>query len=44
MNETGPLETPIVLLTRSFFGRSREKPKPVPPPDLWIMAWCLSVS
>ena len=44
MNETGPEETPIVLLTRSFLGRNREKPKPVPPPLLWMMAWCFKVS
>ena len=44
MNDTGPLETPIVLFTRSFFGLSRENPKPVPPPDLWMIAWCFKVS
>jgi len=44
MNETGPLDTPIVLWTMSFLGRSRLNPKPVPPPDLWMMAWCLRVS
>ena len=44
IKETGPLDTPIVLCTRSFLGRSRLKPKPVPPPLLWMMAWCLRVS
>ncbi len=44
MNETGPEETPIVEETTSFFGRRRENPKPVPPPDLWIIAWCLRAS
>ena len=38
MKETGPLATPIVLRTRSFAGRRREKAKPVPPPDLWMTA------
>ena len=38
MNETGPLATPMVLRTRSFAGRRRENAKPVPPPDLWIIA------
>jgi len=38
MNETGPEATPPVEPTRLFFGRSREKEKPVPPPDLWISA------
>ena len=38
MNETGPLETPCVERTWSPPGRSREKLKPVPPPDLWMSA------
>ena len=37
MNETGPEATPMVERTMSFLGRSREKLKPVPPPD-----WCTS--
>jgi hypothetical protein len=35
MNDTGPDATPMVERTMSFFGRRREKLKPVPPPD-----WC----
>ena len=31
------IRTPIVERTMSFFGRRREKLKPVPPPD-----WCTS--
>ena len=38
MNDTGPLATPMVDLTRSFLGRRRLKAKPVPPPDLWMIA------
>jgi len=34
MKDTGPLATPIVDRTKSFFGRSREKLKPV----LWTTA------
>ncbi len=33
MNDTGPDATPMVERTTSFLGRSREKEKPVPPPD-----------
>jgi transposase len=44
MKETGPLETPIVLLTMSPLGLKREKAKPVPPAALWMSAWCLTVS
>ncbi len=44
MNEIGPLAMPVVLMTTSFAGRSREKEKPVPPPDLWISAVCLTAS
>ena len=29
MNDTGPLATPIVDFTKSFFGRRRENEKPV---------------
>jgi len=36
--DTGPEATPPVVPTREFLGRRREKEKPVPPPDLWIMA------
>ena len=36
--ETGPEATPPVEPTRLSLGRRREKEKPVPPPDLWIMA------
>ena len=32
MNDTGPLATPVVERTIEPFGRSFEKPKPVPPP------------
>jgi len=38
MNDTGPEATPPVEPTRLFFGRRREKEKPVPPPDLWMSA------
>jgi hypothetical protein len=34
MKEMGPLEMPLVEWTASFFGRMREKEKPVPPPLL----------
>ncbi len=44
MNEIGPLEMPLVVLTRSFLGRMREKENPVPPPLLWISAVFLIVS
>ena len=37
-NETGPEATPPVVPTRLLRGRRREKAKPVPPPDLWIIA------
>src|SRR4030042_6945619 len=36
--DTGPLEPPPVERTTLFFGLRREKLKPVPPPDLCIMA------
>src|SRR5438093_11662425 len=36
--DTGPEARPPVDLTRSFFGRSREKANPVPPPDFWMIA------
>ncbi len=42
--ETGPLATPPVVLTISFFGRRREKENPVPPPDLCIKAACFTES
>ena len=35
MKDSGPLETPLVLSTTSFCGRTREKENPVPPPDWW---------
>ncbi len=38
MNDTGPLDTPAVERTTSFFGRRREKENPVPPPLLWMSA------
>jgi len=38
MNESGPEETPLVLSTRSFLGRTRENENPVPPPLLWMRA------
>ena len=44
MKEIGPLETPLVDCTTSFFGRRRENENPVPPPLLWISAVCLIVS
>ena len=44
MNEIGPLEMPVVLITTSLAGRSRENEKPVPPPDLWISAVNLTAS
>ena len=37
MKDTGPDATPMVDRTVSPSGRSREKEKPVPPPD-----WCTS--
>ncbi len=42
MKETGPEASPLVEATRSFFGRSREKLKPVPPPVWWILAMWVS--
>ena len=39
--DTGPEARPPVERTMSFFGRSREKAKPVPPPDCWMMAAAL---
>jgi hypothetical protein len=42
--DTGPEARPPVEFTRSSFGRSREKAKPVPPPDLWMMAAALTES
>ena len=44
MNETGPEATPMVERTMSPLGRSREKLKPVPPPDWWTSAMERSVS
>ncbi len=44
MNDMGPLATPCVLLTLSPSGRILENEKPVPPPLLWIMAVCFTVS
>ena len=44
MKEMGPLETPLVDLTTSFLGLTRENENPVPPPDLWMRAVCLMVS
>ncbi len=44
MNESGPLETPLVLFTTSLCGRTREKEKPVPPPLLWMRAVFLMAS
>ncbi len=44
INDIGPEATPPVVLTTSFLGRSLEKEKPVPPPDLWINAVCLTAS
>jgi hypothetical protein len=44
MKEMGPLETPLVDITVSFFGLILENENPVPPPDLWIWAVCLMAS
>ncbi len=38
INETGPEAIPPVVPTLLSLGRRREKEKPVPPPDLWIIA------
>ncbi len=43
MNETGPLETPMVERTTSSFGLILEKEKPVPPPLLCMRAASLRV-
>jgi hypothetical protein len=43
-NETGPDARPPVEATRSSLGRRRENAKPVPPPDLWMMAAALTES
>jgi hypothetical protein len=43
-NETGPDALPPVEVTTASFCRSREKAKPVPPPDLWMMAADLTAS
>ena len=44
MKEMGPEATPPVELTVEPLGRSREKEKPVPPPDLWMRAAFLMAS
>src|SRR3990170_7560034 len=44
MKDTGPEEMPFVEPTTSPFGLRREKLKPVPPPDLWLMAAFLTAS
>jgi hypothetical protein len=44
MKEIGPEDMPFVEPTISPFGLSLEKLKPVPPPDLWIMAVCFTAS
>ena len=38
INETGPEATPFVVDTMSSRGLIRENEKPVPPPDLWMIA------
>src|SRR6056297_863598 len=43
-NDIGPEAIPPVEPTRLFWGRSREKENPVPPPDLWIKAAFLMAS
>ena len=43
-NDTGPEARPRVEATMSSLGRSREKAKPVPPPDLWMIAAALTES
>ena len=40
----GPEASPLVVETRSFLGRSREKLKPVPPPLWWILAMLFKAS
>ena len=44
IKDTGPLATPPVEFTVEPLGRSREKEKPVPPPDLWMRAAFLMAS
>ena len=44
MKEMGPEDMPEVEPTESPEGRSLENEKPVPPPDLWIRAVCLTAS
>ena len=44
INDIGPLETPLVESTTSFFGLILEKEYPTPPPDFCIRAVSLSVS
>ena len=44
MKDTGPEATPEVERTWEPSGRSREKPKPVPPPDWCTSAMALRVS
>ena len=43
-NDTGPDALPPVEVTTASFWRRREKAKPVPPPDLWMMAADLTAS
>src|SRR5208283_672555 len=44
MNDMGPEDIPLVEPTTSPLGLSLEKLKPVPPPDLWIIAANLTAS
>ena len=44
MNDSGPEETPLVDMTTSLWGRTRENEKPVPPPLLWMSAVFLMAS
>ena len=42
--DTGPEALPPVEDTTASFCRRREKAKPVPPPDLWMMAAAFTAS
>ena len=42
MKEMAPLATPLVFLTTSPLGRTRQKENPVPPPDFCIRLCAVS--
>ncbi len=44
IKEMGPEATPPVVRTTSFLGLNLEKEKPVPPPDLCMIAACFTDS